>query len=442
MLKTHSNWLDALDDNLLLPACIVASIGYVELLRRNRPFRRLFAANMISFIGDWFTIISMFLLADEVSEGSPLAIAGVMAVRSLTHAPLEPLTGMFADRYSRRGLMVLANGSSFVVLTAFLAFDLLGSLWSVYALTSALVFARVLFDPAETAYLPNICDEEELLTANAMGSAGWSASLGIGAGLGGLTISHLGIEMALWIDTLTFLISALMFASLPFGGPSKEERGEGGILTGLVEIVDGWKHIRLNPPIRRIVFAKAMWAAGGGAQVFLLILIGMEAGFGSVAAGSIGILYMARGFGSGTGPVVGRSLMRSDKLRPSLLGWSILIAGTFYLAISAVEWTWAVLVLVFISHGSSGINWVLSTTLLQERTADEWRGRVAGTDYFLLTGMMGFSALGAGLVMEYDVLSLRETIAVTALIQIAMGIIWLTLATPSERLMTKLTYAS
>ena len=151
---------------------------------------------------------------------------------------------------------------------------------------------------------------------------------------------------------------------------------------------------------------------------------------------------MARGFGSGTGPVLGRRLMQSDRLRPSLLGWSILIAGAFYLAISAVEWTWAILVLVFISHGSSGINWVLSTTLLQERTADEWRGRVAGTDYFLLTGMMGFSALGAGLVMEYDVLSLRETIAVTAFIQIAMGIIWLVLATPSERSMTELTNAS
>ena len=134
--------------------------------------------------------------------------------------------------------------------------------------------------------------------------------------------------------------------------------------------------------------------------------------------------------------------MQSDRLRPSLLGWSILIAGAFYLAISAVGWTWAILVLVFISHGSSGINWVLSTTLLQERTEDEWRGRVAGTDYFLLTGMMGFSALGAGLVMEYDILSLRETIAVTALIQVVMGLIWLILVTPSERLMTKLADAA
>ena len=169
--------------------------------------------------------------------------------------------------------------------------------------------------------------------------------------------------------------------------------------------------------------------------MFLLILIGMEAGFGSVAAGSIGILYMARGFGSGTGPVIGRRLMRSDKLKPSLLGWSIFFAGVFYLAISSVDWSWVILLLVFISHGSSGINWVMSTTMLQERTDDEWRGRVAGTDYLLLTSMMGFSALGAGLILEGGHLTLRETIALTAIIQIGMGAIWLVFATPKERLM-------
>lgn len=435
MKESHSHWLLATNHNLGLLGRVVSNVGYIEILRNNSPFRRLFAANMISFIGDWFTIISMFLIAGEVSDDSPLAIAGVLAVRSLTHAPLEPLTGMLADRYSRKGLMVLANGGSFVILVGFLTFDLLGSLWSVYALTSVLVLARVLFDPAEYAYLPNICNEDELLTANAMGSAGWSVSLGIGAGLGGLTISELGVYEALWIDTLTFLVSALIFASLPPGGPEKDKSREGGIKMALREIGDGWIHIKDNSPIRRVVFAKAMWAAGGGAQVFLLILIGMEAGFGSVAAGSIGILYMARGFGSGTGPVIGRRLMRSDRLKPSLLGWSIFFAGVFYLAISAVDWSWVILLLVFISHGSSGINWVMSTTLLQERTDDEWRGRVAGTDYLLLTSMMGFSALGAGLILEGGHLTLRETIALTAIIQIGMGAIWLIFATPKERLM-------
>ena len=77
----------------------------------------------------------------------------------------------------------------------------------------------------------------------------------------------------------------------------------------------------------------------------------------------------------------------------------------------------------------------MSTTLLQERTDDEWRGRVAGTDYLLLTSMMGFSALAAGLILEGDYLTLRETIALTAIIQIGMGGIWLVFATPKERLM-------
>ena len=112
----------------------------------------------------------------EVSGDSPLAIAGVLAVRSLTHTPLEPFTGMLADRYSRKGLMVIANGGSFVILVSFLSFDLLGNLWSVYALTSMLVLARVLFDPAEYAYLPNICDDDELFDCKRDGEC-WMVGL-------------------------------------------------------------------------------------------------------------------------------------------------------------------------------------------------------------------------------------------------------------------------
>ena len=44
---------------------------------------------MILYIGDWFTVLAMFILAGEASDNSPLAIAGVLAVRSFTFAPLE-----------------------------------------------------------------------------------------------------------------------------------------------------------------------------------------------------------------------------------------------------------------------------------------------------------------------------------------------------------------
>jgi hypothetical protein len=76
---------------------------------------------------------------------------------------------------------------------------------------------------------------------------------------------------------------------------------------------------------------------------------------------------------------------------------------------------------------------VLSTTLLQKRSDDEWRGRVAGTDHFVITVMMGISALSAGLIMENELLDLVEVIALTGLVQIMLGLAWIMLASPSEK---------
>ena len=63
---------------------ILTSPGYLELLRSNKTFARLWGSNMILYIGDWFTVLAMFLLAGDATDNSPLAIAGVLAVRSFT----------------------------------------------------------------------------------------------------------------------------------------------------------------------------------------------------------------------------------------------------------------------------------------------------------------------------------------------------------------------
>ena len=410
----------------------MAKVGYYQLLRSNRSFRRLFLANEISFIGDWFTVIALFILAGQASDNSPLAIAGVLASRSFSLAAAQTFTGMLADRYSRKGLMIGANLASLIILVFVLSLDLLGSLTSVYILAVVMVAARAVFDPAEYAYLPNICSEEELLTANALASGGWSVALGLGSAIGGLTISLYGIETALWIDCATFALAALGVMTLPPGGPDTSERKSASPRVVFGEIVDGWRYINSNPSIRRIVFAKGLWASGGGAQVFLLILIGMEAGFGDVAAG-VGILFMVRGFGSGFGPLAGRPLMENPTLRPYLLGLAVGVSGLFYIGVSYVEWSHIVLLLVFFAHAASGLNWVLSTTFLQERSEDEWRGRVAGTDHFVITFMMGISAITAGYMMEVNLVSLREIIALTGIVQITLGIIWIAIISPAEK---------
>ena len=178
-----------------------------------------------------------------------------------------------------------------------------------------------------------------------------------------------------------------------------------------------------------------MWATGGGAQIFLLILIGMNSTLGEISTGAagIGVLYMARGFGSGFGPLVTRPLMTVQRYTPYIIGISLGGAGIFYTGVSYLEWGIITLVLVFFSHACSGISWVFSTTLLQRRTDNDWMGRVAGTDNLVITLVMGISTISAGYIIEENILSLRETLLLTGLIQISVGLIWLLFSSPKEK---------
>ena len=71
--------------------------------------------------------------------------------------------------------------------------------------------------------------------------------------------------------------------------------------------------------------------------------------------------------------------------------------------------------------------------LLQERSEDEWRGRLFSTDFFLMTTVNGFSTLAASLMLEYTEITLREGIQIFAALQVVSGIIWVMLMLPQEK---------
>ena len=73
--------------------------------------------------------------------------------------------------------------------------------------------------------------------------------------------------------------------------------------------------------------------------------------------------------------------------------------------------------------------------MLQKRSEDEWLGRVFGTDSLGITLTMGLSTVAAGLILENDFLTLRETIIITGALQILAGLLWVLLATPHEKKM-------
>ena len=394
-------------------------VGYIEILRINPTYRRYFFANVLSMVGTWFTTIALFILASDISGLPELAVGIVLVLRMFSLALPQPFTGMLADRFSRKWLMVISHVLSAACALLLLFVDGPDDAVLYYSMVIMLMVLHAVYVPAESAAIPNLVGEgEALITANAMNSATWSASLAIGAALGGFVVAAYGTDVAFMIDAATFLLSASMIATLTI--PQEKVENPGTIIGGGIRLIlDGFRRIRNAPPVYRILSAKALWSIGGGGLVYCLVMIGDEIGVADVAAG-IGVLFAARGIGSGLGPIVARAVLRERSQWPFYLGGLVSLCGLFYVLVALIEWTPWITILVLLAHAASGANWVLSTVMLQERTEDDWRGRVFATDFLLMTTVNGTSSLIAALMIAYVGIDLRTLNDVTLLFSLSV----------------------
>ena len=406
-------------------------VGFLELLKRNPTFRRLWFGLSISMLGEWFNTVALFVLIYTLT-GSELGIGLLFVIRMFSLAIPQLFTGMLADRFSRKRLMIWSNLLSAVAVLSLLLVNEKSEVWMIYFIASLLMVLHAVFIPAERASIPNITEENELLTANALSSATWSAALCLGASIGGFVVSAYGVEAAFIINAVCFVVGALLYSTLTIPQePFVPKPGGVWANTG-GNIVEGFRIIFSKPHVSRVITAKALWAVFGGGLVYMLILIGDEIAFGDLAAG-IGILFAARGVGTGLGPIFARYVFKDRNVWPFLLGSLVSVCGAAYLIIGFLQWSIWIALIVIIGHAASAINWVLSTVLLQERSEDEWRGRLFSTDFFLMTTVNGFSTLAASLMLEYTEITLREGIQIFAALQVVSGIIWVMLMLPREK---------
>ena len=408
-----------------------AQTGYLELIRGNVNFRRLWVGTIISLLGDWFNFIALVTLIGR-ETGSPFAVAMTFIAKMLPLGLASPVAGLIVDRFNRRRLMIGADVLRAVIVAGLILVEGPGTIWLAYVLTMLQMVAGAVSIPARSASIPNVTTPRELLTANALLSASWSVMLAIGAAMGGFATEWLGPRPVFLLDSLTYLLSAsfIYYTVIP---QAEMHTSEGSVVKEAArKIMDGWRHLWRHPQIGRIALAKAAWSVAGGASVFMLTLLGEEVAFGMQAAG-IGVLFMARGIGTGIGPVAARALFKNDRQWPAVLGWCIIASGLCYGAVGYAAWTAWVALLVIAAHAFSGANWVLATVLLQKRTIDQYRGRIFSTEWLLVMLADTLSILTASLLIEFAVLDLRACFQVFAGVQIGCGLLWLVLIVPRER---------
>ncbi|NNF58516.1 MAG: MFS transporter [Rhodothermaceae bacterium] len=407
-------------------------VGYLELLRTNANVRRLWFGSVVSLFGDWFNTLAIYRIVQDQS-GSALALAAALVTKLLPLALASPLAGVLVDRFDRRRVMIGADLVRAVIVLGFLFVRDASDLWLLYTLASAQIVVSAVFMPAKSALLPNITTNRELLTANAWLSATWSVMLAVGAAAGGLAVDVFGTDAVFVFDSLTYLLSAVFIARMTVVSAPREAASEKEpvLRAALRQVGEGWTYLRHHAGVRRIVWAKASWGAGGGALLLILALLG-DTLLPEAQTTGMGILFAARGLGTGLGPVLARAAFPDASRWPLVLGASIAATGLGYFALGLVPWTVWIAGFVVFAHAAGGANWVLSTTMLQQRSEDRFRGRVIATDWLLVTLVESVSVMVGGVLLEVG-MGLRAAVLLFAGIQVLSGVLWTLRVVPAER---------
>jgi MFS family permease len=192
----------------------MASATYKELLTNNKDFRWLWTGQVISELGTWFSFIAELGLV-RLFSGSPFAAAALMVGRLLPFFLVAPFAGVFADRLSRKRIMINTDIIRAVLALFYLYAFAMRSVWMVIVGSFVMSSLTMFFDAAKNATIANLVSPRELLTANVLTLSTRFLQYTLGAALGGMTAAQFGYNTAFVVNSLSFVASALCIALIP-----------------------------------------------------------------------------------------------------------------------------------------------------------------------------------------------------------------------------------
>ncbi len=389
------------------------------LLRRNRDYRTVLIAQIISFAGDWFATVAFAGLVLDRTNSDLLATT-VFVVSALPAFLVTPFAGPVADRYDRKRIMVICS-----ILQGFVALGFLLSQkqWIGFGFVAQGGIAAIgaFFGPASQAAIVNLVEPEDLATATAASSSVWGAMLAIGSGLGALVAARFGRSMAFSLNAASFIVAALLITTVK---GKTSQRAAGAVrqrMRPIADSLEALRYARSNRHIKAFLLSKAGFGFGTGVVGLLAVLAKRRFGSGD---GGTGILLFARGLGVLMGPwFVSIAYRRGLPGVVACCGVGAMIYGVGYLFVS---WSTALIFAAlgaFVAHLGGGMQWSSVIFGIAKTAPDEVRGRIGAADFALVTFSMSVSlALAGWASSKWGPVS---TIRVLALVQLGWGALFL-----------------
>jgi MFS family permease len=360
-----------------------------------RNFRRLFATRLVSQAGDgMFTAgLGAYVFFNAATFPDPGAAAAAFAVLYLPYSLIGPFAGVFIDRWSRRQILVWSAWlrAAFVVVTAALVAG--GSLGApLYISVLAVLGVNRFFLASLSAALPHVVDQDKLVMANAVGPTtgtiasflGGFTGIGIHFATGG---GRGGSAVTLLVGGCGYLIAGAIGATMHRNllGPPPLAEGEQrrGMLTELAVVgkglASGARHVWQRRPVAAALGATASHRLMYGILLLTSILLyrnyfyRVSGANSSLAHFTLVVIAAAVGYAAAAvvTPIITRRLSKAAWIT-IMLGLGGVVIGLLGPTFAQSSFLVISLVLGLVAQGVA----ICSTTIIQQRMDDSFRGRV------------------------------------------------------------------
>jgi MFS family permease len=396
-------------------------LNSLRLLRDNPGFARLWAAEVVSLGGDWFTIIALAVLVSRHTGGSGVAVGALLLTQLLPAVVFAPIAGVVVDRSDKRRLLIATDLIRAVIVLALIPAARLGRDDVLYVLAFLHFTIATVFEPARAALMTRLLAEKDLVAGSTLSSVTWSVMVALGGLAGGSLLAVVGPANAFAWDAFTFLVSASIMAAIPASAGQREAPPREGPAE-VVRFSDAIQHLRRQPVTGATTLVKSMNGVAV-ADTFMVLYGTRVFALGHDGALSLGLIYGSFGVGAVLGPTLLNLLNDGSPARMRRLiaaGAALLAAGLLLLAAAPTLWV-ACLAIVLRGAGGSAL-WTYSTIILQKVIPGAMLGRVFAIDFAVSQLAAVSFALFWGALM--DRVGLRPVVLAAAVLATLPCLLW------------------
>ncbi|AMM19080.1 MFS transporter [Frondihabitans sp. PAMC 28766] len=383
-------------------------------------YRLWFSGALVSNTGTWMQATAQdWLVLTRLTNHNATALGVTMALQFLPPILMIPVTGLIADRYDRRRMLMLTQGSMGILglaLGLLVVTDVV-QLWMVWAFALVMGVVQAVDAPIRQSFVSELVPPKKLTNAVSLNSASFNGARLIGPAVAGVLIAVIGTGPVFLINAASFIavLTSLKFirvSQLQFKPRVKRAKGQ---------IKEGFRYVRGRHDL--VVIFIMIFIIGTFGLNFPIYTSTMATQSFGVGASGFGLLTSAVAVGSLAGALLSA---RREKPRMRVLVLAAISFGVT-LTVAALMPTYWSFAAVLIAVGLSSITLMTTANgIVQLSAAPEVRGRVMALYMAIFTGGTPIGAPIVGWVA--NTFGPREAIGVGAaagFVAAAVAITWL-----------------